>query len=61
MTWPRSVKAPALDTRQRAEIVRFGEMHDALVNYIALHITDEQKADEVYQRTVDLVIKLTDQ
>jgi flagellar basal body rod protein FlgB len=45
---------------QRKEIAFYAEMSAALTNYISLHVTDEEKADEIYQRTVDLVIKLTD-
>lgn len=51
----------AFGKEQRLEIQYYGEMHDSLVRYIEHHVPDEEKADEIYQKVVDMVISLTDQ
>lgn len=64
MNTPARRPTSRFDDYQKAEIVRYGELTEALNNYIALHVDDfddpEEKADEIYGKVIDLVIKLTD-
>ena len=50
-----------MDIIQKAEMVRYAEMADRIKSYISLHVPDEERADEIYQKAVDLIVRETDQ